>query len=242
MQADKRFAGRTVLVTGASRGIGWAVAKGFAKQDAHVILLARTIGGLEELDDEIRAFGGKATLVTMDLRQGDKVDQLGPSIYQRWGKLDVLVGNAGVLGPLSPLPHITSDAFTEVIDINLTANWRLMRSLEPLLRRSDAGRAIFVSSGAAKSNSAYWGPYSAAKAGMEALARTWAAELASTPVRVNIINPGPIRTGMRAKAFPGEDPMTLKTPEDIVPLFLQLADPALTETGKVHNFRTGEVS
>lgn len=242
MQTDQRFAGRIVLVTGASRGIGRAVAVGFAREGAHVILLARTVGGLEELDDEIRAFGGKATLVAMDLRQGDKVDQLGPSIYQRWNKLDVLVGNAGVLGPLSPLPHITSDAFTEVIDINLTANWRLMRSLEPLLRRSDAGRAIFVSSGAAKSNSAYWGPYSAAKAGMEALARTWAAELASTPVRVNIINPGPIRTGMRAKAFPGEDPMTLKTPEDIVPLFLKLADPAHVETGKIHNFRTGDVS
>lgn len=242
MQTDQRFAGRIVLVTGASRGIGRAVAIGFAREGAHVILLARTVGGLEELDDEIRAFGGKATLVTMDLRQGDKVDQLGPSIYQRWNKLDVLVGNAAVLGPLSPLPHITSDAFTEVIDINLTANWRLMRSLEPLLRRSDAGRAIFVSSGAAKSNSAYWGPYSAAKAGMEALARTWAAELASTPVRVNIINPGPIRTGMRAKAFPGEDPMTLKTPEDIVPLFLKLADPAHVETGNIHNFRTGDVS
>lgn len=242
MQADKRFAGRIVLVTGASRGIGRAVAKAFAQDGAHVILLARTVGGLEELDDEIRAAGGTATLVTLDLRQGDKVDQLGPSIFQRWAKLDVLVGNAGVLGPLSPLPHITSDAFTEVIDINLTANWRLMRSLEPLLRRSDAGRAIFVSSGAAKSNAAYWGPYSAAKAGMEALARTWAAELSSTPVRINIINPGPIRTGMRAKAFPGEDPMTLKTPEDIVPLFLQLADPGLTDTGKVYNFRTGEVS
>lgn len=169
MQTEKGFAGRIVLVTGASRGIGRAVAAGFAREGAHVILLARTAGGLEELDDEIRAFGGKATLVTLDLRQTDKVDQIGPSIYQRWGKLDVLVGNAGVLGPLSPLPHITSDAFTEVIDINLTANWRLMRSLEPLLRRSDAGRAIFVSSGAAKSNSAYWGPYSAAKAGMEAL-------------------------------------------------------------------------
>ena len=241
-QTENRFAGRTVLVTGASRGIGRAVGVGFAREGAHVILLARTVGGLEELDDEIRAFGGTATLVTLDLRQADKVDQIGPSIYQRWGKLDVLVGNAGVLGPLSPLPHITSDAFTEVIDINLTANWRLMRSLEPLLRRSDAGRAIFVSSGAAKSNSAYWGPYSAAKAGMEALARTWAAELASTPVRVNIINPGPIRTVMRAKAFPGEDAATLKTPEDIVPLFLKLADPGLAETGQLYKFATGEVS
>ena len=158
MQTEKRFAGRVVLVTGASRGIGRAVGIGFAREGAHVILLARTIGGLEELDDEIRAFGGTATLVTLDVRQADKVDQIGPSIYQRWGKLDVLVGNAGVLGPLSPLPHITSDAFTEVIETNLTANWRLMRTLEPLLRRSDAGRAIFVSSGAARSNIGVLGP------------------------------------------------------------------------------------
>ena len=241
MEETKRLAGRLALVTGASRGIGRAAAIALAREGAHVVLLARTIGGLEEVDDEIRAFGGAATLVTMDLSQADKVDQLGPSIYQRWGKLDILVGNAGILGPLSPLPHITSDTFTSVLDINLTANWRLMRTLEPLLRRSDAGRAIFVSSGAARSHMAYWGPYSAAKAGLEALARVWAAELASTPVKVNIINPGPIRTGMRAKAFPGEDTATLKTPEDVAPLFVQLADPALAETGKLFEFATGEV-
>ena len=241
MEATKRLAGRLALVTGASRGIGRAAAIALAREGAHVVLLARTVGGLEEVDDEIRAIGGAATLVTMDLSQADKVDQLGPSIYQRWGKLDILVGNAGVLGPLSPLPHITSDAFASVIDINLTANWRLMRTLEPLLRRSDAGRAIFVSSGAARSYTAYWGPYSAAKAGLEALAQVWAAELASTPVKVNIINPGPIRTGMRAKAFPGEDPATLKTPEDIAPLFVKLADPALAETGKLFKFATGDV-
>lgn len=240
MEDTKRLAGRLALVTGASRGIGRAVATAFAREGAHVILLARTVGGLEEVDDEIRALGGAATLVTMDLSQADKVDQLGPSIYQRWGKLDILVGNAGILGPLSPLPHITSDAFTSVIDINLTANWRLMRTLEPLLRRSDAGRAIFVSSGAAGSHTAYWGPYSAAKAGLEALAKVWAAELASTPVKVNIINPGPIRTGMRAKAFPGEDATTLKTPEDIAPLFVKLAEPPLTETGKLFQFATDE--
>jgi NAD(P)-dependent dehydrogenase (short-subunit alcohol dehydrogenase family) len=241
MAEEKRLAGRTALVTGASRGIGKAAALALASAGAHVLVLARTVGGLEELDDEVRAAGGTATLVALDLRQGDKVDQLGPSIYQRWGKLDILVGNAGVLGPLSPIPHITSDAFAEVIDINLTANWRLMRSLEPLLRRSDAGRAIFVSSGAARSNNAYWGPYSAAKAALEALVKTWAAELESTPVRVNIINPGPIRTGMRAKAFPGENPDTLKTPDDIAPLFVKLADPALTDTGKLYWFATGEV-
>jgi NAD(P)-dependent dehydrogenase (short-subunit alcohol dehydrogenase family) len=236
MNDMKRLAGRLALVTGASRGIGRAAALALAREGAHVILLARTVGGLEEADDAIRAEGGAATLVTMDLSQAEKVDQLGPSIYQRWGKLDILVGNAGILGPLSPLPHITSDTFASVIDINLTANWRLMRTLDPLLRRSDAGRAIFVSSGAARMHLAYWGPYSAAKAGLEALARVWAAELASTPVKVNIIDPGPIRTGMRAKAFPGENPATLKTPEDIAPLFVELADPKLTETARIYEF------
>lgn len=241
MDETKRLEGRLALVTGASRGIGRAAAVAFARAGAHVVLLARTVGGLEEVDDEIRALGGAATLVTMDLSQADKVDQLGPSIYQRWGKLDILVGNAGILGPLSPLPHITSDAFASVIDINLTANWRLMRTLEPLLRRSDAGRAIFVSSGAARTHMAYWGPYSAAKAGLEALAKVWAVELASTPVKVNLINPGPIRTSMRAKAFPGEDAAKLKTPEDIAPLFVKLADPGFTETGKLFKFATNEV-
>jgi NAD(P)-dependent dehydrogenase (short-subunit alcohol dehydrogenase family) len=241
MSSEKRLAGRLALVTGASRGIGRAAAVGLAGQGAHVILLARTVGGLEETDDEIRGAGGSATLVTLDLRNGDKVDQLGPTVYQRWGKLDILLGNAGVLGPLSPLAHITSEAFTEVIDVNLTANWRLMRTLEPLLRRSDAGRAIFVTSGAARANRAYWGPYSVAKAGLESLARTWAAELESTPVRVNLVNPGPIRTEMRAKAFPGENPTTLKEPQSLVPLFLDLASPELTETGKIYDFPTGEI-
>lgn len=241
MLEAKRLGGRLALVTGASRGIGRAVAIALAREGAHVILLARTIGGLEEVDDDIRAVGSAATLVTMDLSQAEKVDQLGPSIYQRWGKLDILVGNAGVLGPLSPLPHITSEAFASVLDINLTANWRLMRSLEPLLRRSDAGRAIFVSSGAARGSTAYWGPYAAAKAGLEALVKTWAAELERTPVRVNLVNPGPIRTGMRAQAFPGENPATLKTPEDLVPLFLRLADPDMAETGKLFNFPSGDM-
>jgi NAD(P)-dependent dehydrogenase (short-subunit alcohol dehydrogenase family) len=152
-----------------------------------------------------------------------------------------MVANAGILGPLSPLGHITADAWREVIDINLTANWHIIRSVDPLIRRSDAGRAIFVSSGAALARNAYWGPYSVSKAGLEALAKTWALELASTDAKVNIINPGPIRTGMRAKAFPGEDPNVLKTPEDIVPLFLKLAAPSWQETGQIHDFKTGDV-
>jgi NAD(P)-dependent dehydrogenase (short-subunit alcohol dehydrogenase family) len=241
MAVDKPLAGRLALVTGASRGIGRAVSLGLAKAGAHVVLLARTVGGLEELDDDIRAAGGTATLVELDLKRSDKLDALGPTILQRWGKLDILVANAGILGPLSPLGHITSDAWREVIDINLNANWHIIRSVDPLIRRSDAGRAIFVSSGAAMARNAYWGPYSASKAGLEALAKTWALELAETPAKVNIVNPGPIRTGMRAKAFPGEDPTTLKTPEDIAPLFLRLADPSFDQSGKIFDFKTGDV-
>lgn len=241
MADDKPLAGRLALVTGASRGIGRAVSIGLAKAGAHVVLLARTLGGLEELDDEIRAAGGSATLVELDLKRTDRLDALGVSIYERWGKLDILVANAGILGPLSPLGHITSDAWREVMDVNLTANWHIIRSVDPLIRRSDSGRAIFVSSGAALARNAYWGPYSVSKAGLEALAKTWARELADTPARVNIVNPGPIRTGMRAKAFPGEDAASLKTPEDIVPLFLRLADPGFDETGRIFDFKTGDV-
>lgn len=240
MADEKSLAGRIALITGASRGIGRAVAIGMAKAGAHVVLLARTVGGLEEVDDEIRAAGGTATLVTLDLKKTDKLDALGPSLLQRWGKLDILVANAGLLGPLSPLGHITSDAWREVIDVNLTANWHLIRAVDPLLRRSDAGRAIFVSSGAASGKNAYWGPYAVSKAGLEALARTWANELGQTDIKVNIVNPGPIRTGMRAKAFPGEDPGTLKTPDDIVPLFMRLADPKCTDTGRIFDFKTGD--
>lgn len=239
MADDKPQDGRIALVTGASRGIGRAVALGLAKAGAHVLLLGRTVGALEEVDDEIRSLGGTATLVALDLKSSDKLDALGPSILQRWGKLDVLVANAGVLGTLSPLGHITNDSWQEVIDVNLTANLHLIRAVDPLLRRSEAGRAIFVSSGAASGKNAYWGPYAVSKAGLEALAKTWAAELGQTSVKVNMINPGPIRTGMRAKAFPGEDPATLKTPADIVPLFLRLADPKCSDTGRIFDFKTG---
>ena len=239
MAVVKPLTGRIALVTGASRGIGRAVALGLAKAGAHVVLLARTVGALEELDDDIRAAGGTATLVELDLKRADKLDALGPTLLQRWGRLDILVANAGILGPLSPLGHITSDAWREVLDVNLTANWHIIRSVDPLIRRSEAGRAVFVSSGAALARNAYWGPYAVSKAGVEALARTWALELADTPARVNVVNPGPIRTGMRAKAFPGEDPATLKTPDEIVPLFLRLVDPACQDTGVVFDFKTG---
>jgi NAD(P)-dependent dehydrogenase (short-subunit alcohol dehydrogenase family) len=237
MTDSPRLANRIALVTGASRGIGRAVAVGLAREGAHVVLLARTTGGLEEVDDEIRDAGGTATLVTLDLRKPDKVDALGPTLYQRWGKLDILVANAGVLGPISPLPHITADAWSEVIDVNLTANWRLIRSLDPLLRRADAARAVFVSSGAATGKNAYWGPYAVSKAGLEALVKTYAHEVASTAIKVNILNPGPVRTTMRQRAFPGENPETLPPPEALVPMFLDLLDVGQSDSGQIYNFK-----
>jgi NAD(P)-dependent dehydrogenase (short-subunit alcohol dehydrogenase family) len=237
MKSKKPLHDRLALVTGASRGIGRAVALALARQGAHVVASARTVGGLEDLDDEIRAQGGKATLLELDLRQGEKIDQLGPTLYQRWGRLDILIGNAGILGPLSPLHHVTEEAWNAVIDINLSANWRLIRTLDPLLKRSDAGRAVFVTSGASTGKEAYWGPYAVSKAGLDALVKTYAQEIADTPVRANLINPGAVRTQMRAKAFPGEDPKTLPAPEEVVPLVLELASPECTFNGRVVGFR-----
>lgn len=235
--SDKRLEGRLALVTGASRGLGRAVARALAREGAHVIITARTTGALEELDDEIRASGGKATLLQLDLRRGERIDQLGPTIFQRWGKLDIFIGNAGILGPLSPLPHVTQDAWAAVMDINLTANWRLIRTLDPLLQRSDAGRAVFVTSGASSGHHAYWGPYAVSKAGLEALARTYAHEVANTAVRVNLVNPGPLRTGMRAKAFPGENLASLPHPDEAAPLFVELAAPDCRRNGERIDFR-----
>lgn len=229
--------GRIALVTGASRGIGRAAALALAKAGAHVIITARSLGALETLDDEIQVAGGQATLLQLDLRKGDKVDQIGPTLIQRWQHLDILIGNAGLLGPLSPLGHITEDGFVSTIDVNLIANWRLIRTLDPLIKRSDAGRAVFVTSGAASGKYAYWGPYAASKAGLEALVKSWAAELSNTNVRANLVNPGPVRTGMRQKAFPGEDEKTLPAPEELGPLFVELAAPSCERNGEIVNFR-----
>ncbi len=229
--------GRLALVTGATRGIGRAIAISYAKAGAHVIAVGRTQGALEELDDDIQKVGEPATLLTLDLRKGDKIDGLGPTIFERWGKLDIFVGNAAMLGPLSPLPHITADAWQHVIDVNLTANWRLIRTLDPLLKLSDAGRVILVSSGAAEGRYAYWGPYAVSKAGIECMGKMYAAECENTPVRVAIVNPGATRTAMRAKAFPGEDPMTLPAPEDVAPLFLELARLESTVNGEIVRYR-----
>ena len=232
----KPLEGRLAVVTGASRGIGRAAAVALAEAGAHVIALARTQGALEELDDEIRAAGGSATLVPVDLKDLEALDRLGAAIRQRWGKLDILLGNAGILGELAPLTHIDQPVWDAVMSVNVTANWRLIRALDPLLRRSDAGRAVFLSSGAAHKCTAYWGPYSVSKAALEALVRTYAAETASTPVRTMLVNPGPLRTAMRKTAMPGEDPMTLKTPEDLAPHIVRLASPDWSETGKLYDF------
>lgn len=237
MSSTSHFKDRLALVTGASRGIGRALALALAKAGCHVIITARSLPGLESLDDEIQAAGGSATLLQLDLKKGDKIDQLGPTIFQRWQKLDILVGNAGILGPLSPLAHVTEDGWTTTIETNLNANWRLIRTLDPLLQRSDAGRAVFVTSGAASGKYAYWGPYAAAKAGLEAMVKVWSHEVASTHVRVNLVNPGATRTAMRAKAFPGEDPATLPAPEELVPLFMELLAADCERNGDVLNFR-----
>ena len=233
---------RIALVTGASRGIGRAAALAFAEAGAHVVAVARTQGALEELDDEIRARGGDpATLVPLDLKDMEALDRLGAALHERWGKLDVLFGNAGILGDLTPLGHVDPKTWDTLMAVNVTANWRLIRSLDPLLRASDAGRAIFVSSGAAHKCTAYWGPYSVSKAALEALARTYAAETVETRVRVMLVNPGPLRTRMRASAMPGEDPETLRTPDDLAPHIVRLASPEWSETGKLYDFPTDRV-
>jgi NAD(P)-dependent dehydrogenase (short-subunit alcohol dehydrogenase family) len=234
--ATRPLAGRIALITGASRGLGRAVALAMARAGAHVILLARTVGALEEVDDEVRSLGSTATLLQLDLRKADNIDALGPTIYQRWGRLDILVGNAATLGPLSPLGHVQTNAWSDVMAINLTANWRLIRTCDPLLRQSDAGRAIFVTCAAAAADTAYWGPYAVSKAGLEALARSYARELDTTPARANLLDPGVIRTALRAQAFPGEVAAELMAPEVVAPLFLELAGAKCTANGERFSF------
>ncbi len=233
---DTSLTGRVVLVTGASRGIGRAAALALAGAGAHVIALARTSGALEELDDAIQAAGGSATLVPADVKDYDALDRLGAAIFERWGRLDGLLANAGVLGTMTPLAHHEPKRWDEVMAVNVTANWRLIRSLDPLLRASDAGRAVFVSSGAAHKFRAFWGSYAVSKAALEALALTYASETQTTPVRVTLVNPGPLRTRMRATAMPGEDPLTLRTPEELAPHLVRLLSPAWTTTGAIYDF------
>lgn len=237
----KALADRIALITGASRGIGYATARALAREGAHIVALARTVGGLEELDDAVRAAGGTATLVPADVRDYDAFYRLAASLNERYKRLDVLVGNAGIAGQPSPLGHVLPKAWEDVMAINVTANWQLIRAMDPLLRRSDAGRAVFITSGAATHARAYNGPYSASKAALNTLARTYAAETSSTPVRVNLFNPGPTRTRMRAQVMPGEDPMTLPSPEDVAEKILELCLPGFSETGRLYDFHAAKL-
>ena len=234
---SKPLADRIALVTGASRGIGYAAALVLARAGAHVVAVARTVGGLEELDDAIRGAGGAATLTPLDMRDYPGLYRLAPALNERYGRLDVLVGNAAIAGVPSPLDHIEPKAWDDTMAINVTANWHLIRAMDPLLRRSDAGRAVFVTSGLATNPRAYWAPYSVSKAALDTLARTYAAETSSTSVRVNLFNPGPTRTRMRALAMPGEDPKTLPTAEQVAEKMLDLCLPSFSETGKIYDYR-----
>ncbi len=239
--SSKRLEGRIAVVTGASRGIGYFAAKKLAEEGAHIVAVARTVGGLEELDDEIQKMGGSTTLVPVNLTDFDAIDRLGAAIFERWKKLDILVGNAGILGPMSPLGHIEPKKFDEVMQVNVTANWRLIRSLDPLLRQSDAGRTVFVSSSAPRKCKAYWGPYSISKAALEALVRTYTNETLKTNVKSMLINPGPVRTAMRAKAMPGEDENTLPHPSEISEDILRFCLPTSDENGRLYDFPSKEI-
>ena len=232
----RQLEGRVALVTGASRGLGRSAALALAKEGAHIIATARTEGGLTELDDEIKALGGTATLVPVDIKDLDAIDRLGLAIFERWKKLDILIGNAGVLGKLTPMAHVDQKTWDEVMTVNVTANYRLIRSLDPLLRQSDAGRAVFVTSGLAHKCWAYWGPYSISKAALEAMVKTYAAEIGTTALKVNSFSPGATRTNMRAKAMPGEDPETLPHPDEVAEQIVPMCLPSFTDNGGVWKY------
>ncbi len=232
-EAARPLAGRVALITGASRGIGAAVAVELGRLGAQCVLVARSRGGLEETDDAVRAAGGQdATLLPFDLtKDAERIDSIGPSIVERFGRLDILVHNAGALGTLTPVAHITPRDWDEVVGVNLTAAWRLIRTCDPPLRASDAGRAVFVTSAQAAAPKAYWGAYGATKAAMEHLTLTWAQEVSSTALRVNLLDPGAVATRMRAAAMPGEDPTTLPQPARVAPRVAALCLPSETPQG-----------
>src|SRR5262245_15906585 len=235
------LADRIALVTGASRGIGYATALALAKAGAHIVAVARTVGGLEELDDAIKAVGSSATLVPLDVRDYEGIERLGLALHGRFGRLDVLVGNAGILGALSPLGHVEPKSWEEVMAVNVTANWRLICAMDQLLKFSDAGRVVFVSSAVTSMALAYWGPFAISKSALETLARTYAAETATTNVRVNVFTPGPVRTRMRAQAMPGEDPSTLETPEQVAEKIVELCLPSMQGSGKIYYYPKGRL-
>lgn len=236
MTGTGRLAGKLALVTGASRGLGRAIAERFASEGAHVVAVARTVGGLEELDDAIKSkaaqTGGGATLVPFDLTDFDAIDRMAAALWERFKKLDVLVGNAAILGVLSPLAHIDQPIWKSTIDTNLNTNWRLLRACDPLLRAAPAGRALFVTSGITQRTAPYWGPYAVSKAALESMVKIYAEEVAHTTVRANLVNPGPMRTALRAQAFPGEDPMSVPTPEDLAGAFVPLTEASCDLNGQ----------
>ena len=230
---DKRIA----LVTGASRGIGRAVALELARRGWRVVCVARAQKALEKLDDDIRALGGEATLVPMDLKDYAGIAQLGAALFERHGKLDALAACAGALGSLTPAHQATPSIMEETIGVNFMANQRLIRSMHPLLRESDAGRAVFLTTGVVRDPRAYWAPYAASKAALEVLVQCYAAELNITPIKANLFSPGPVRTAMRAKAFPGEDPMTLPAPDEVAPSIVEMLEPAYSANGETVRFQ-----
>ncbi|MEM7427035.1 MAG: SDR family NAD(P)-dependent oxidoreductase [Pseudomonadota bacterium] len=238
---SKSLQDKIAVVTGASRGIGYATAKALASEGAHIIAVARTVGGLEELDDEIKQAGGSATLVPLDLKDGDGIDRLGAALFERWQKLDILIGNAGILGRLTPLGHLKPEEWDDAFAVNVAANWRLIRSLDPLLRAAPDAHALFVTSRAAALNKAYWGTYGTTKAALDALAKTYAAECATTGVCVNLISPGPVRTALRASAMPGEDAETLPAPAAVGTAIADLLSGGKTEQGATYRFDGGRL-
>jgi NAD(P)-dependent dehydrogenase (short-subunit alcohol dehydrogenase family) len=240
MANNKPLSDRIALVTGASRGIGAALALQLAEAGAHVVAVARTVGGLEELDDKIKAIGGSATLVPVDMKDMDGIARLALALHERYGRLDVMVGNAGTLGSLSPLGHVEPKDWENLMTVNLTANWQLIRTMDPLLKAAPAGRAVFVSSALAFLGRAYTGPYAASKAALNALVQVYAAETATTNVKVNAFNPGPTRTKMYLSGWPGVDQNTLPPPEDVVKALVPLCLPSCTESGKVYDYRAGK--
>jgi NAD(P)-dependent dehydrogenase (short-subunit alcohol dehydrogenase family) len=235
--ADKPLADRIALVTGASRGIGAALALQLAEAGAHVVAVARTVGGLEEVDDKIKAAGGSATLVPLDMKDSGGIARLALAINERYGRLDVLIGNAGLLTVPSPVGHIEPKDWDNVIGVNLTANWHLIRAFDPLLKAAAAGRAVFITSAVAYFARPYFALYAASKAALDQLVRTYAAECDDTKVRVNLFSPGQTRTRMMATAFPGIDPETLPTPEDVAKAIVPLCLPECAESGKIYDYR-----
>jgi NAD(P)-dependent dehydrogenase (short-subunit alcohol dehydrogenase family) len=231
--------GSVALVTGASRGIGAAAAIALAGLGAHIVGVARTQGGLEETDDAIRAAGGATTLLPLDLLEGDQVDMIGPTLFDRFGRLDVVVHAAATLGKLTPVPHILTDDWSEVVGVNLTAGLRIIRTTAPLLVAAPAGRAVFLTDARASEPGAYWAPYAATKAGLQHLALSWAAEIRTTRLRVNLFDPGAVATRLRRRAFPGEDQAVLPRPEDVAPGIAALCLPAEERNGAIVAFSPG---